>query len=66
MSDADFVLEGRLIDLVDRAWHLDEVPFEDINIRPGELPELDPDFNDHFTAQEPEDKWSDLNLQAIQ
>ena len=34
--------DGRLLDIVDKAWKTDKLPYEDIAVPQMELPELEP------------------------
>ena len=59
--------DGHLIDIVERAWREDKLPFEDIAVPHSELPELEQDNgNTHETVGEQEQKWTDQALHGLQ
>jgi hypothetical protein len=61
--DSQAETEGRLLDIVDDAWRENQLPSDDINVPPAELPDPEADNGDsHMTLREQEQKWTDLAL----
>lgn len=67
MSDSKCRGPRELIDIIDKLWKNDKLPFEDIAVPHKELPDLEPDSNGHNTETlaEQEQKWTDLALQLL-
>ncbi len=66
--DNVYVRDGILIDIVDKDWMLDKIPFPDISVPNEELP--DSEFNDlnghsNQTLKEIEMKWTETGLQKL-
>lgn len=64
--DSVISVEGRLLDIVDKAWREDTLPHEDIEVPQDELPDFEADNGDsRLTVKEQENKWSDLALGTL-
>lgn len=64
--DSVYVRDNFLIDIVDRDWILDKIPFADVNVPMEELPDTElNEINGHTaqTAKEYEMKWNETGLQ---
>ena len=65
--DSEVQRDGRLMDLIDKAWRDDVLPKEDVPVPQMELPDLEPDNgNMNETILEQEQKWNDLGLSSLQ
>lgn len=64
--DSEYIREPHLIDIVDREWILDRIPFAEVSVPLDELPE--PELHELHggqqaqTAKEYEMKWSETGL----
>ncbi len=66
--DNIYMRDGALIDIVDKEWMLDKIPYPDVNVPNEELP--DTEFNDlnghsNQTLKEIEMKWTETGLQKL-
>ncbi|XP_014242147.2 anaphase-promoting complex subunit 13 isoform X1 [Cimex lectularius] len=64
--DSQVQADGRLLDLVDRAWRSEELPHDEIIVPAAELPDPEADNGDsHTTLKEAQSKWTDLSLSGL-
>lgn len=63
--DSAYIRDGLLIDIVDKEWITDKLPFADVTVPPDELPDTElNEMNGHLTqtAKEFEMKWNENGL----
>lgn len=66
--DSVYIRDGILIDIVDKEWMLDKIPFADIAVPLEELPDSEfNDLNGHptQTLKEIEMKWTETGLHRL-
>jgi anaphase-promoting complex subunit 13 len=66
--DSVYIRDGILIDIVDKDWMLDKIPFADIGVPLEELPDSEfNDLNGHSTQtlKEIEMKWTETGLHRL-
>ncbi|CAF0799388.1 unnamed protein product [Brachionus calyciflorus] len=63
--DSVYVRDSNLVDIVDKEWIYDKIPFADVNVPLDELPDTElNELNGHIaqTAKEFEMKWNETGL----
>ncbi|KAH8277657.1 hypothetical protein KR018_003247, partial [Drosophila ironensis] len=59
-------IDDHLLDIVDNAWRMEVLPFDQILVPQEKLPDPEADGGDsHLTLSEQEQKWTDLALGAL-
>ena len=63
--DSVYVRDSNLVDIVDKEWIMDKIPFADVDVPLDELPDTElNELNGHIaqTAKEFEMKWNETGL----
>ena len=64
--DNEFLMEARLVEVVDKEWAKDSLPTDDIAVSAIELPDPDPDdLNTENSLNAVEKKWADVAINRI-
>ncbi|XP_030387601.1 anaphase-promoting complex subunit 13 [Scaptodrosophila lebanonensis] len=64
--DSQAPIDDLLLDIVDNAWRMEVLPFDQILVPIEKLPDPEADGGDsHLTLSEQEQKWSDLALGSL-
>ncbi|XP_017078743.1 anaphase-promoting complex subunit 13 isoform X1 [Drosophila eugracilis] len=59
-------IDDLLLDIVDNAWRMEVLPFDQILVPREKLPDPEADGGDsHLTVSEQEQKWTDLALGSL-
>ncbi|KAH8415843.1 hypothetical protein KR222_002126, partial [Zaprionus bogoriensis] len=59
-------IDDLLLDIVDNAWRMEVLPFDQILVPIEKLPDPEADGGDsHLTLSEQEQKWTDLALGSL-
>ncbi|KAH8371645.1 hypothetical protein KR093_008353, partial [Drosophila rubida] len=59
-------IDDLLLDIVDNAWRMEVLPFDQILVPIEKLPDPEADGGDsHLTLSEQEQKWTDLALSSL-
>ncbi|EDW02505.1 anaphase-promoting complex subunit 13 [Drosophila novamexicana] len=64
--DSQAPIDDLLLDIVDNAWRMEVLPFDQILVPIEKLPDPEADGGDsHLTLSEQEQKWTDLALGSL-
>ncbi|XP_017148878.2 anaphase-promoting complex subunit 13 [Drosophila miranda] len=64
--DSQAPIDDLLLDIVDNAWRMEVLPFDQILVPLEKLPDPEADGGDsHLTLSEQEQKWTDLALGSL-
>ncbi|XP_033246841.1 anaphase-promoting complex subunit 13-like [Drosophila miranda] len=64
--DSQAPFDDLLVDIVDNAWRMEVLPFDQILVPLEKLPDPEADGGDsHLTLSEQEQKWTDLALGSL-
>ncbi|XP_017094296.1 anaphase-promoting complex subunit 13 [Drosophila bipectinata] len=64
--DSQAPIDDLLLDIVDNAWRMEVLPFDQILVPQEKLPDPEADGGDsHLTLSEQEQKWTDLALGSL-
>ncbi|EDW09300.1 hypothetical protein AWZ03_007174 [Drosophila navojoa] len=64
--DSQAPIDDLLLDIVDNAWRMEALPYDQILVPIEKLPDPEADGGDsHLTLSEQEQKWTDLALGSL-